>query len=339
MCAVPAFRALRAAFPKAEISLIGLPWAVEFAERFETYIDRFIEFPGYPGLPEQPPRLNKFPQFIHSVQQERFDLALQAHGRGTLTNPLVQLFGARHTAGFFEPGQFCPDEQRFIPYPAQIPEVWRLLRLLQSLGIPLQGEELEFPVHEGDRLALSALHRSFRDPGEYIVIHPGARAAARRWSPQYFALVADHLANQGFQIVLTGTDKEADITQTVARAMKSEPLDLAGRTELGTLAALLKGARLLICNDTGVSHLAAALRVPSVVVFNHMAESEGWPPQDRQKHRVVSGIDGIMPEAVLAEADDLLQRNHKARDRFGAVREGNGAGRLMAVAITQEEQP
>ena len=54
LCAVPAIKALRAAYPNAEIVLLGLPWAKTFVERFNMYIDRFIHFPGCIGLPEQP---------------------------------------------------------------------------------------------------------------------------------------------------------------------------------------------------------------------------------------------------------------------------------------------
>src|SRR3954452_11984953 len=70
LCAVPALRALRAALPDAEIVLVGLPWARGFVDRFSQYLDRFIEFPGYPGLPEIPPRLAEFPAFLAQAHAE-----------------------------------------------------------------------------------------------------------------------------------------------------------------------------------------------------------------------------------------------------------------------------
>ena len=63
--------------------------------------------------------------------------------------------------------------------------------------------------------------------------------------------------------------------------MRFEALDLAGRTTLGTLAAILERARMLVCNDTGVSHLADALSVPSVVISTG-DNPERWAPVDRR---------------------------------------------------------
>src|SRR5947209_9725461 len=150
LCAVPAFRALRAALPEAEVVLVGLPWARAFVERYRDCLDGFREFPGYPGLPERPPQLERIPAFLAALQQERFDLAVQLHGSGPFVNPLTVLFGARRTAGFYLPGDYRPDPELFLPWPDGGLEVRRLLALTEFLGLPARGEHLEFPLHPGE---------------------------------------------------------------------------------------------------------------------------------------------------------------------------------------------
>jgi ADP-heptose:LPS heptosyltransferase len=307
LCSVPGFRALRAALPEAEIVLIGLPWARAFAARYRHYFDGFREFPGYPGLPEQEPRLDELPDFLAAVRGERFDLIVQMQGDGTITNPLTALFGGRRHAGYFRPGQFCPDRERFLPYPEDRHEVRRHLRLMDSLGAPPRSEAIDFPVHDADREALRAATRTEAlRPGSYVCVHAGARHPSRRWPPERFAAVADALAGRGLRIVLTGTNEEVPLTRAVAEAMREPALDLAGRADLGAAAALLQGARLLVCNNTGVSHLAAALRTPSVCLLHEPGELCRWAPLDSRRHRPVFGDTWPEPAAVLAEAEDLL---------------------------------
>jgi ADP-heptose:LPS heptosyltransferase len=308
LCAVPAMRALRSALPEAEIVLIGLPWAREFVDRYTTYLDGFREFPGYPGLPEQSLRLDRFSSFLDQVHRDRFDLVLQLHGDGTLTNPLAVLLGARSTAGFYKPGQYCPDAHRFLPYPEHGLEIDRLLSLMELLGVPLQGNELEFPLRAEDHRALHDL------PGAreflmkpYVCMHVGASTSARRWPVENFIRAAAELSARGYSIVLTGTAVEADLTRTVARGNPSHALDLAGLTNLGTLGALLSGARLLVCNDTGVSHVAAALRVPSVVISTG-TNPERWAPRDADRHRVLCRETGVPVREVISQAIETLDR-------------------------------
>lgn len=314
LCAVPALRALRTAFPNAHITLIGLPWAKTFVQRFQDYLDEWLEFPGYPGIPEVLLSPQKTVSFLAQAQKLAFDLVLQMHGNGSVMNGFAQLLNAKQTAGFFPGEQACPDPDRFLPYPEHEPEIWRHLRLIEFLGIPLQGEHLEFPIWQSDWQELENLVQTYSLKPNYICIHPGASVSERRWSIEHFAIVADTLAAKGYPIVLTGTANEQDLTQTVAQRMQYAAIDLAGKTTLGTMAALLKQARLLICNDTGVSHLAAALQTQSVVIFSN-SDPFRWSPLDRQRHRVVVGqsycnqaATSTTPAQVLQEAIDLLQQ-------------------------------
>lgn len=309
LCSVPALRSLRVAYPQAEIILIGLPSVKPLVKRFNRYLDRLLEFPGYPGLPEQPAQAKQLPSFLQQAHHECFDLAIQLHGSGTITNPLTMLLGARFNAGFFLPGQYCPDESGFLPYLSQESEVRRYLQLLEFLGIPTQGEELEFPLNEEDKQELLAVDQVCNlGKGEYVCVHPGASTPMRCWQPEGFASVADAIAHSlGLRVVLTGSKQEVELCQAVASMIKAPSINLAGRTSLGAMAALLKDARLLVCNDTGVSHLAAALRVPSVVIFTQ-SDPNRWAPLDRDRHRVVSHVTGITPEVAITQAFDLLQK-------------------------------
>lgn len=307
LCVIPAWRALRVALPDAHITLIGLPAMRWVAQRFGKYIDEYVALPGFPGLPDQSVAVDQLPAFFAAMQTRRFDWAIQMHGSGTITNPLTVLLGARTTAGFYVPGQFRPDAERFLPYPAHEHEVRRNLQLVEYLGMPGQGEQSEWPVLDADRQALHAIEavRELR-PHSYVCIHAGASTPARRWSPEQFAAVADALAAHGLQIVLTGVAAETDVAEAVARAMRAPALNLAGRTDVGSLAALLSAARLVVCNDTGVSHLAAALAVPSVVVFVEDARRQ-WAPLDHERHRSLGDPNGVPVDAVLRHAHDLVQ--------------------------------
>jgi ADP-heptose:LPS heptosyltransferase len=259
LCVVPALRALRAAYADARITLIGLAWARQFVGRFHRYLDGFIEFPQLPGAGQ-------------------VDLALQMHGSGETMNPIALSIGARRTAGFYRTG---PAPDSFIPWREREHEVLRYLRLMAHLGVPAQGVHLEFPLQENDFRELQGFGLN-----HYAIVHPGSQLESRRWPAERFARVADTLADEGLRVALTGSAAEAPLTRRVAQAMRAPALDLAGRTSLGGIAALIAHARLLVSNDTGVSHIAAAVGTRSVIVCCG-ADPQRWAPLDAQRHRVV----------------------------------------------------
>ena len=372
LVAVPAFRALRQHFPGAEITLMSLPWAASFAHRFNRYIDRFVEFAGYPGIDEVPFDAQRTERFLAEQRAYHYDIVLQMHGSGHTSNPFVLALGAPITVGYHKGempagltiGAIYPDEQH---------EIYRnlnLVRLLEhidtfSVGTDVarpvgivDGDEdalhrslqdvntipqhfnggrgraeavptvdvmnqtiytdtrLEFPLLASDYAEADALLRPLRQDGKPIIgLHPGARPPARRWPATYFATVADALAQQcNAHIVLTGGPGEEQMVQAVVEAMHTLALSLAGKTSLGSLAALISRFDLFISNDTGPSHVACAVDCPSVTLFGP-ADVQRWAPLHRQRHplcvmlfRVVPVDTGSVPLTIAVCVDYSLKQ-------------------------------
>lgn len=307
LCAVPAMRAIRHAAPQSEITLIGLPWAAELAERLPE-VDRFIEFPGLPGLNELIPDIAALPSFLEHMQGERFDLMVQMHDAGEIVNPWMPAFGARRCAGFVEPGRWCAEPELHATWPTAGHEIERLLGLVDHLGIPRQGTALEFPMSDTDRVELASLWPQAYGTQRIAVIHAGAQVPARRWPLEGFAKVADSLTEQGCQVVLTGTASERVLVDELQSLMKTESVNLAGLTNLWTLGAVIERASVVVCNDSGVSQIASSVDAPSVVL-SVRDDPLRWAPLDRSRHKVIwkPTLEAIDPAEVDAAVHGLLE--------------------------------
>jgi ADP-heptose:LPS heptosyltransferase len=294
LCAVPALRALRRAFPHAHIALIGLPWAASFVSRYSHLLDELIVFPGAVGFPEQEETDVHLAAFHHAMRERRFDLAIQLHGSGGVANDILEGMGARLGAGFLKPGEAMRDGI-FMPWPDALPEPERYTALMQKLGIDAQGLELDIPLTAEDSRECDALIQACAiDCNRLVLVHPGAQLPSRRWPVERFGEVAHELARAGWRIAVTGSAGEAALTAHVAQNAGANAIDLAGSTSLGALAALVSKARLIVCNDTGLSHVAAAMRTPSVVIASG-SDTHRWAPLDHARHRVLADWPACRP--------------------------------------------
>ncbi len=305
LCAIPALRALRRRLPKARIILISLLWAAQLLPRFAHLIDQVLAFPGCPGLPEQVPDAAKLPGFIKQVQDMKADLAIQLHGSGEISNAIVESFQARSTVTCSRTN----DASR-IPWPAHGHEIYRCLAIADALGAESNDDTLEFPIMPADiaELATTGLSDSLAST-DYVCLHPGARSADKQWPVACYAKVGDALAAQGLKVVLTGSASEWKLAEQVRQQMRQPAWNAASSWSLGAMAALMRDAKLLICNDSCVSHLASALRLPSVIAFMN-TDPQRWAPLDRLRHRVVIDPAGSCAEAVSSAAQQLLEQAH-----------------------------
>jgi ADP-heptose:LPS heptosyltransferase len=120
----------------------------------------------------------------------------------------------------------------------------------------------------------------------YLVVHPGAAAAGRRWPVERWRAVVQNLLGTGADVVLTGGPDERSLCARLGAGLP-QVRDTSGRLGLSELARLVAGARLLLCADTGVAHLATAFGTPSVVLFGPTPPALWGPAIDQDRHLVL----------------------------------------------------
>lgn len=149
-------------------------------------------------------------------------------------------------------------------------EVRRQLDLVARVGCRTADERMSLRLPAGARQRVSALLAKLGLGVErpWVVIHPGASAPSRRYPPEGFAAVARQLVREkGWQVVFTGTEAERDLVKRIQTEADVPTCSLAGRLNLGQMAALVALAPLLIANNTGPAHLAAAVGTPVVDLY------------------------------------------------------------------------
>ncbi|MBF0254579.1 MAG: glycosyltransferase family 9 protein [Candidatus Omnitrophica bacterium] len=206
------------------------------------------------------------------------------------------------------------------------------LSVLKYLGIPEAGREPDYVVTDEDRRAWDALRQELGcADGGYVVLHPGGNWMPKRWPAENFARLAAYLASSGMNVILCGTASEEALCRQIA--MSSNPAKVkvaAGLTALGTLGALILGARLIVSNDSGPIHLAAALgtpivglygptspaitgavsRGPSIILHHGRVESGCHVPCYRDNCRDISCMKMIRVEEVVRASEQLLGRRN-----------------------------
>ena len=256
---VPALRALADAFPDHR-RVLAAPRALEPLARLTGALDAVVDTsPLRPLAPEL----------------RGADVAVDLHGRGPASHRVLLASRPRRLIAFANPD--VPGTEGLPRWREQEHEIHRWCRLLEGCGVPADPSRLDLdpPPDEAPEPARGA-----------TLVHPGAAYPARRWPPERWAAVARHEVARGRPVVVTGGPAEEALARDVAdRAGLGADRVLAGRTDLGGLAAVVGAAARVVCADTGVAHLATALRRPSVVLFGPESPARWGPPLDRPWHR------------------------------------------------------
>ena len=328
LVSLPALMALRAAYPHAELVLLGADWHAEFLAGRPGPVDRCLSVPPTVGVrDDRPPAPSAtVDRFFAHMRAERFDLAVQLQGGGRHSNPFVRRLAARVTAG--SRALDAPPLDRTLPYTRYQHEIHRFLEVAGLVGATPVTLEPRLQVTAADRAETAAALAE--DDRPLVVLHPGANDPRRRWPVERLAVVGSELARKGARLAVVGTAADQPLADRLLATLDGEAADLTGRLRLGGLAGLLERATLLVGNDSGPRHLAAAVGTATVAVY-WCVSLGSYGPLYRARHRAptawrlhcpVCGANGLQQDCrsshhaslvadvtideVLAEALDLL---------------------------------
>ena len=308
---LPALRALRDRFPRAEISILARPWVADLYGR-EPFCDRLIPYTARDLR-------SKF-RAARDLRAFRFDAAILLQNAFEAA-AVAFAAGIPERIGYARDGRSPLLTQAIaVPRNGEIPrhERFYYLELLRRAGIFDDMPANDLIRLDGAAAAREAGLARFRELGMgdiVIGLSPGAAyGSAKRWLPERFAAAADRVAREvGASIAIFGSKEEHELCESVRAMVRAPARNFAGETTLGQFIEMAAACRVYLTNDSGAMHIASALGVPTVAVFGATDDSATGP---------TGPLARVVREPV--ECSPCLQRecpiDHRCMTRVDAAR-------------------
>jgi predicted lipopolysaccharide heptosyltransferase III len=287
----PAMAALREKFPDASISLVVSSAVKELLPAI-TGVDKILEVRGKTddALDWLTLSLGKFDYCLDFTRNDRSSfLTFLSGARKRITSDHPNLRTKLRARSYNE----------FVDAPVGfLHTVDYHLGLLKPLGIENASRAIRLRLPDETTAKAGELLRNATVGEDFVCFHPGSARAEKFWEPKRWAEVIDRCAiDTGMSCILTGGRSSIEQVQiaSIKAATKSKPIDLSGKTNLLTLAALVRKARLLVTVDSAPMHFAAAWETPQVVLFGPTNPFH-WHPRSESAIVLLGGIDGPVTE-------------------------------------------
>ena len=260
--AVPAIKAVRTQFPQAEITLLVRPWvAGVFASA--DFIDQLWQEP-------RPTNFAEWRRITGEIRRRQFDLGILLPN--SFESALMLFLGrVPQRLGYSTQGRRMLLTNAVRPADDSRHQIYYYLELVNRLSSEPATPSIEIKATAEEREAARQLlaAEGIATSRHFIVLNPGAAyGSAKRWSEERFAEAGDRLAGDlGLAVAIIGSQAESGVAERIRLRMKSRVALLTGKTTLETLLGVLAESSLLVTNDSGPMHIAAALGVPTVAVF------------------------------------------------------------------------
>jgi heptosyltransferase-2 len=315
--AIPAMKAVRKHFPQAKITLLVRPWVAGLFMSV-PFIDRV-------WTESKPSGISDWLRLTRGIRDASFDLALLLPN--SFESALVMfLGGVPQRIGYATDARRCMLTRAITPARGPRHQVHYYLDLVKVLSADTDQPSIEIQATSVERADARRLLNAegISQDAPFLALNPGAAyGSAKRWHPERFAKVADVLSSElNLCVAVIGSETERPTAEAIRDCMKMRPAVLTGKTSLETLIGILAESSLMITNDSGPMHIAAALGVPTVAVFGPTDERVTGPlgPRTRiVKHAVECSpcllrecpidhrcMNGVTVEDICAAARELM---------------------------------
>jgi heptosyltransferase-2 len=276
--AIPAMKAVRARFPEAEITLLVRPW-VSGVFKSAPFIDHLWSEP-------RPSGLSDWMRITKSIRQNHFDMAL-LFPNSFESAAMIFLGRVPQRVGYATDGRRWLLTNSLKPSSEKRHQVHYYLDLAEAVSAEVAQPSIAIEATAEERTQAARLLASegIAPDRRYLVLNPGAAyGSAKRWGEEGFAEAGDTLAAElDIDVAIVGSQVERSIAESIQKQMRSRVAVLNGKTSLETLIGVIANASLVLTNDSGPMHIAAALGVPTVAVFgstDHVVTGP-WGPRAR----------------------------------------------------------
>jgi heptosyltransferase-2 len=260
--AIPAMKAIRGAYPEAEITLLVRPWVAGVFSS-APFIDRVWSEPRPAGLID-------WLRISGSIRARGFDLAL-LFPNSFESAAMAFLGRVPQRVGYATDGRGWLLTHAVKPTAPARHQVHYYLELASAVSAPVDHPSIEIQASPEEKSQARKLLASTGIAGDrkFLVLNPGAAyGSAKRWGEDRFAEAGDALASEfDMDVVIVGSETERSIAERIQGWMRSRVAVLNGKTSLETLIGVISESSLVLTNDSGPMHIGAALGVPTVAVF------------------------------------------------------------------------
>ncbi len=275
--AIPSIKVIREEFQKAEITLLVRPWVAGlFASA--PFVDRVWREPRPQGLSE-------WSRITREIRRRQFDLALLLPN--SFESALMMFLGrVPERIGYATDGRSWMLTNAVSAFEDRH-QVHYYLDLAKTI-CPASGQpsiEIEATQEEKDNARKLLAAEGIVQGRPFLVLNPGAAyGSAKRWHEERFAETAAILAREmELQIAIIGSEAERPIAEQIRNTISCNVAVLSGKTSLETLIGVLSESSLMITNDSGPMHVAAALGIPTVAIFGSTDETATSPVGPRSR--------------------------------------------------------